>query len=57
VTRRPLAEVMSELELAEAAAEAAAAEARRTLREERKAEMTADLDARVGKLKQTLHVS
>jgi hypothetical protein len=57
VTRRPLAEVMSELEAAEMAAEAAAREARRALREKRKAEVTADLDERVGKLKEKLHVS
>jgi uncharacterized membrane protein len=57
VTRRPVAEVMDELEAAEEAAEAAAHEARRTLREERKAELTASLDARVGKLKEKLHVS
>jgi uncharacterized membrane protein len=57
VTRRPVAEVMDELEAAEEAAEAAAREARRTLREERKAELTASLDARVGKLKEKLHVS
>ena len=49
--------VMDELEASEAAAEAAAREARRTLREKRKAELTADLDERVGKLKETLHVS
>jgi uncharacterized membrane protein len=48
VTRRPVAEVMDELEAAEEAAEAAAHEARRTLRVERKAEVTASLDARVG---------
>lgn len=57
VTRRPVAEVMSELEASEMAAEAAAHEARRTLRKERKAELTADFDERVGKLKQKLHVS
>jgi uncharacterized membrane protein len=57
VTRRPLDDVMSELEAAEDAAEAAAREARRTLREERKAELTTDLNERVGKLKQKLHVS
>ena len=38
VTRRPVAEVMDELEAAEEAAEAAAREARRALREKRKAE-------------------
>lgn len=57
VTRRPLNEVMDELEAAEEAAEAAAREARRALREKRKAEVKADFDQRVGKLKQTLHVS
>jgi uncharacterized membrane protein len=57
VTRRPLDDVMSELEATEAAAEAAAREARKELRQTRKAEMTADLDERVSKLKQTLHVS
>ena len=49
VTRRPVAEVMDELEASEEAAEAAAREARRALREERKAEVTADLDERVRK--------
>jgi uncharacterized membrane protein len=57
VTRRPLGEVMDELEVAEEAAEAAAHEARKTLRKKRKAELTADLDERVGKLKETLHAS
>jgi uncharacterized membrane protein len=57
VTRRPLTDVMSELEAAEVAAEAAAREARKALHEQRKAEMTADLDERVGKLKETLHVA
>lgn len=57
VTRRPVAEVLSELEASELAAEAAAREARRALHKERKAELTADLDERVGKLKETLHVS
>jgi uncharacterized membrane protein len=57
VTRRPLGEVMGELEVAEEAADDAAREARRTLREKRKAELHADLDARVGKLKEKLHVS
>jgi uncharacterized membrane protein len=57
VTRRPVAEVMSELEAAEAAAEAAASEARRTLREERKAKVAADFDERVGNMKEKLHIS
>jgi uncharacterized membrane protein len=55
VTRRPLADVLDELELADAAAEAAAHEARRTLREKRKAELSANLDERVGALKKKLH--
>ena len=57
VTRRPVAEVMSELEASEAAAEAAAREARRKLREERKAKVTADFDERVGNMKEKLHIS
>ena len=57
VTRRPLSEVMSELEAAERAADAAALEARKTLLEQRKVEVKADFDERVGKLKQTLRVS
>ena len=57
VTRRPVAEVMSELEASEAAAEAAASEARRTLREERKAKVAADFDERVGNMKEKLHIS
>jgi uncharacterized membrane protein len=57
VTRRPVAEVMAELEAAEEAAEAAAREARRAVRERRKAEVTADVNERVGKLKEKLHVA
>jgi uncharacterized membrane protein len=57
VTRRPLDEVMSELEAAEYAAEVAADEARRALREERKAKVSADFNERVGKMKEKLHVS
>ena len=57
VTRRPVDEVVAELEAAEEAANAAAHEARRELREKRKVEMKEDLDARVGKLKEKLHVS
>jgi uncharacterized membrane protein len=57
VTRRPVAEVMDELEASEAAAEAAAHEARRALREERKAEAKADFGERVGALKEKLHVA
>ena len=57
VTRRSAAEVMAELEASEEAAEAAAREARRTLREQRKAEVHAGVEERVGKLKEKLHVS
>jgi hypothetical protein len=57
VTRRPVDEVMSELEAAEEAADAAAREARRVVREERKAELSAGVQERVGKLKEKLHVS
>jgi uncharacterized membrane protein len=56
VTRRPVAEVMAELEAAEEAADAAAREARRAVREKRKAELTADVNERIGKLKEKLHV-
>ena len=55
VTRRSAAEVMGELEAAEAAAEAAAREARRTVHEKRKAEVHAGVEQRVGKLKEKLH--
>ena len=57
VTRRPVAEVMDELEAAEEAADAAASAARKAVREKRKAELSADLDERVGTLKQKLHVA
>jgi uncharacterized membrane protein len=57
VTRRPLDEVMNELETAQEAADAAAKEARRAMREKRKAEVHAGLDERVGRLKEKLHVS
>jgi uncharacterized membrane protein len=57
VTRRPVAEVMDELEAAEEAADAAARAARKAVREQRKAELSADLDERVGKLKEKLHVA
>ncbi len=57
VTRRPVSEVMAELAAAEDAAEAAAHEARKTLREQRKAEFSAGVEDRVGKLKEKLHVS
>ena len=57
VTRRPVVDVMAELEAAEEAADAAAREARKKLREKRKAELTADLDQRVESLKEKLHVA
>jgi uncharacterized membrane protein len=57
VTRRSAADVMSELEAVEAAADAAAREARRTVREQRKAELHAGIDERLGKLKEKLQVS
>jgi uncharacterized membrane protein len=57
VTRRPVFEVMDELEAAEFAAEKAAVEARRELHKKRKTELKEDLDERVGKLKEKLHVS
>ena len=57
VTRRPVVDVMAELEAAEEAADAAAREARRALREQRKTELSADLDARVASLKEKLHVA
>ena len=56
VTRRPVVEVMAELEAAEEAADAAAREARKTLREKRKAELTKD-STRVESLKEKLHVA
>ena len=56
VTRRPVSEVMDELEAAEDAADAAAREARRAIREKRKAELSAGVEERVGKLKEKLHV-
>jgi uncharacterized membrane protein len=57
VTRRPVADVIGELEAAEDAAQAAAREARRTLREERKTDVKTGVEERVGKLKEKLHVS
>ena len=57
VTRRPTVEVVAELEASEEAANAAAREARRELREKRQTEMKEDLEERVGKLKEKLHVS
>jgi uncharacterized membrane protein len=57
VTRRPVADVMAELEASEEAADAAAREARRVIREKRKAEASAGVEERVGKLKEKLHVA
>jgi uncharacterized protein YqgV (UPF0045/DUF77 family) len=57
VTRRPAAQVMDELEAAEEAAAAAAREARRAVRAKRRADLSARLEERVGKLKEKLHVS
>jgi uncharacterized membrane protein len=57
VTRRSAAEVMGELAAAEEAADAAAREARRTLRDQRTAEVHAGVEERVDKLKEKLHVS
>jgi uncharacterized membrane protein len=55
VTRRPVGEVLDELEAAEMAAERASHEARKVLHEQRKAEVHAGVDERVGKLKEKLH--
>ena len=57
VTRRPVEDVMGELEAAEDAADAAAHEARKVVREQRKAEFTAGVEERKGKLKEKLHVA
>jgi len=57
VTRRPVTEVMAELEAAREAADAAARDARRAVREQHEAELEASVDERVGKLKEKLHVS
>lgn len=57
VTRRSTAEVMDELDAAHDAANAAAREARRAMRDKRKAEISAGFEERVGRLKETLHVS
>ena len=57
VTRRPVDDVMAELEAAEEAAAAAAKEARRTMREQRKAEVSEKFSERVGKLKERLGIS
>lgn len=57
VTRRPVGEVMAELEAAQDAADAAAREARRTMREQHAAQFKAGIDERVGTLKEKLHVA
>jgi uncharacterized membrane protein len=57
VTRRPIDEVLAELEAAQEAAEAAAKEARRSMREQHKAELTEELSERIGRLKQRLRIS
>jgi uncharacterized membrane protein len=57
VTRRPVVDVMAELEAAEEAADAAAREARKALHKKRKEELTTDLDERVASLKEKLHVA
>ena len=57
VTRRSVSEVMGELEAAENAADAAAREARRAIREQRKADLSAGVEERKGKLKEKLHAS
>jgi len=57
VARRPVTEVIAELEAAEKAADTAAKEARRAVRAKHKADMTAAFDERVGKLKEKLHIS
>jgi uncharacterized membrane protein len=57
VTRRPVSDVMDELDAAQEAADAAAREARRVVRAKRKAEVAAGFDERVGHLKEKLRVS
>jgi uncharacterized membrane protein len=57
VTRRPLDEVVSGLEAAEDAADAAAKEARRVVRDQRKKEITEELEERITKLKERLRIS
>ena len=57
VTRRPVAEVMDQLEAAEDAQRAATREARRSMHDKRKAQLSASFDDRVGTLKEKLHVS
>jgi uncharacterized membrane protein len=57
VTRRSVVDVLAELGTVHEAADAAAREARRTVREKRKAELHANADESMGKLKEKLHVS
>jgi uncharacterized membrane protein len=57
VTRRTVSDVMIELAAAEDAAAAAAREARKTVREQRKAALSAAVDERTGKLKEKLSLS
>ena len=57
VTRRPAVQVLEELEAADVAADAAAREARHAMHAKRRAELNEDLDERVGKLKEKLHVA
>ena len=57
VTRRPVGEVMDELEAADEAAEAAARAARKAVRDQHKAEFDSNLHERIGSLKEKLHVS
>lgn len=57
VTRQSVEDVLAELGATHEAADAAAREARRVVREQRKADLHADLDERVGKVKEKLHVS
>jgi uncharacterized membrane protein len=57
VTRSSVADVMDELDAAEEAATAAAREARRTVREQRKTELTGNVEQRVARLKEKLHVA
>jgi uncharacterized membrane protein len=57
VERYTAAEVTAEVGAAEEAADAAAREARRVVHEERKAKLSADVHAQVGKAKEKLHVS
>lgn len=57
VTRRPVGEVMDELEVVEEAADAAAHEARKELRKEKKAEIKETHEERTAKLKAKLHIS